>query len=126
MRYDEAMIANIAAVVNSQHAGQQTRPSTLSPGQFSRPGGATRFLNDEARWRAVLERDAGHDGRFYYAVSSTGVYCLPSCPSRRPRRGGVRFFETAAEAEKAGFRACFRCRPLERNRQVVLIERLCR
>jgi AraC family transcriptional regulator of adaptative response/methylated-DNA-[protein]-cysteine methyltransferase len=98
----------------------------LKPGQTSRPGGTSRFLNDDARWRAVLERDAGQDGRFYYAVSSTGVYCLPSCPSRRPRRGNVRFFENAAEAERAGFRACFRCRPLEKDRQVTLIEQLCR
>jgi AraC family transcriptional regulator of adaptative response/methylated-DNA-[protein]-cysteine methyltransferase len=66
---------------------------------------------DNAAWRAVLERDAGADGRFVYAVRSTGVYCRPSCPSRRPRREGVTFFTTPDEAEGAGFRACRRCRP---------------
>jgi AraC family transcriptional regulator of adaptative response/methylated-DNA-[protein]-cysteine methyltransferase len=66
---------------------------------------------DDAAWRAVEGRDAGADGRFVYAVRSTGVYCRPSCPSRRPRREGVSFFATPDEAERAGFRACRRCRP---------------
>jgi AraC family transcriptional regulator of adaptative response/methylated-DNA-[protein]-cysteine methyltransferase len=66
---------------------------------------------DDAMWRAVLARDAACDGRFFYAVLTTGVYCRPSCPSRRPLRRNVRFFENAAEAERAGFRACLRCRP---------------
>ena len=65
----------------------------------------------EARWRAVLARDRRSDDRFVYAVSSTGVYCRPSCPSRRPRREVVSFFETFADAERAGFRACKRCAP---------------
>ncbi|MEW6613763.1 MAG: Ada metal-binding domain-containing protein, partial [Pseudomonadota bacterium] len=49
------------------------------------------FATDEARWAAVLRRDPGADGLFYYAVRSTGVYCRPSCPARRPRRENVRF-----------------------------------
>ena len=68
------------------------------------------FGNDN-RWRAVLARDASQDGTFVFAVSSTGVYCRPSCPSRRPRRENVTFFNKPDEAEKAGFRACLRCRP---------------
>jgi AraC family transcriptional regulator of adaptative response/methylated-DNA-[protein]-cysteine methyltransferase len=68
-------------------------------------------LNDGERWAAVAGRDATQDGRFVYAVATTGVYCKPSCASRRPLRRNVRFFATPAEAESAGFRACKRCRP---------------
>jgi AraC family transcriptional regulator of adaptative response/methylated-DNA-[protein]-cysteine methyltransferase len=68
-------------------------------------------VNQDARWQAVLDRDANQDGRFVFAVSSTGVYCRPSCPARRPRRENVRFFGKTLDAEKAGFRACLRCRP---------------
>jgi AraC family transcriptional regulator, regulatory protein of adaptative response / methylated-DNA-[protein]-cysteine methyltransferase len=62
-------------------------------------------------WQAVEARDATQDGQFVFAVSSTGVYCRPSCPSRRPRRENVSFFQRVEEAEKAGYRACLRCRP---------------
>lgn len=64
-------------------------------------------------WRAMMARDRQADGRFVYAVRSTGIYCRPSCPSRKPRRDRVEFFETPAVAEHAGFRACRRCRPLD-------------
>ncbi|HUD23594.1 MAG TPA: methylated-DNA--[protein]-cysteine S-methyltransferase [Acidobacteriaceae bacterium] len=63
------------------------------------------------QWQQVLARDASADGQFFYAVQSTGIYCRPSCPSRRPARRNVRFFSTAAAAELAGFRACKRCQP---------------
>jgi AraC family transcriptional regulator of adaptative response/methylated-DNA-[protein]-cysteine methyltransferase len=63
----------------------------------------------ETAWTAVLQRDPLSDGRFVYGVSSTGVYCRPSCPSRRPRRDRVSFFPGAREAEAAGYRACLRC-----------------
>ncbi len=66
---------------------------------------------DDSRWTAVLERDEASDGRFVYAVASTGIYCRPSCPSRRPRRNQVRFFSTPDAAETEGFRACRRCEP---------------
>ena len=66
-----------------------------------------------ARWGAVAARDRAADGQFVYAVQSTGIYCRPSCPSRRPRRARVAFFTTPAEAEQAGFRACRRCHPEE-------------
>jgi AraC family transcriptional regulator of adaptative response/methylated-DNA-[protein]-cysteine methyltransferase len=65
----------------------------------------------DAAWRQVLARDASADGRLVYAVSSTGIYCRPSCPSRRPARANVRFFASCEEAESAGFRACLRCEP---------------
>jgi AraC family transcriptional regulator, regulatory protein of adaptative response / methylated-DNA-[protein]-cysteine methyltransferase len=60
-------------------------------------------------WQAVLAHDRGFDDRFVYAVRSTGVYCRPSCPSRRPRREQVVFYPDAAGAEQAGFRPCRRC-----------------
>jgi AraC family transcriptional regulator of adaptative response/methylated-DNA-[protein]-cysteine methyltransferase len=63
------------------------------------------------RWRIVLARDRRFDGTFVYAVRSTGIYCRPSCPSRRPRRNLVEFFPIPEAAETAGFRACRRCRP---------------
>jgi AraC family transcriptional regulator, regulatory protein of adaptative response / methylated-DNA-[protein]-cysteine methyltransferase len=66
---------------------------------------------DDPRWDAVVERNRAHDGEFVFAVSSTGVYCRPSCPARRPRRENVTFFLRPAQAEQAGYRACLRCRP---------------
>lgn len=65
----------------------------------------------DARWGAVLRRDPDADGRFVYAVQSTGVYCRPSCPSRRPRRDRVAFYDTPETARVAGYRACRRCAP---------------
>jgi AraC family transcriptional regulator of adaptative response/methylated-DNA-[protein]-cysteine methyltransferase len=62
-------------------------------------------------WNSVVARDRTADGAFVYAVSSTGVYCRPSCPSRRPRREHVAFFDSTDAARRAGFRACKRCRP---------------
>jgi len=64
-----------------------------------------------ARWRAVCARDAAADSRFVYAVQTTGVFCRPSCPSRRPLERNVIYFETGAAAERAGFRPCRRCHP---------------
>ncbi|HSQ29511.1 MAG TPA: bifunctional DNA-binding transcriptional regulator/O6-methylguanine-DNA methyltransferase Ada [Gemmatimonadaceae bacterium] len=72
--------------------------------------GSTHFSASQA-WRAVERRDHGSDGAFVYAVRSTGIYCKPSCPSRRPSRANVRFFLTNSDAERAGYRACLRCRP---------------
>jgi AraC family transcriptional regulator of adaptative response/methylated-DNA-[protein]-cysteine methyltransferase len=68
-------------------------------------------MNDETRWRAVVERDSGFDGAIFYGVLSTGIYCKPSCPSRRAARQQVVFFDTHGDAESAGFRPCLRCRP---------------
>jgi AraC family transcriptional regulator of adaptative response/methylated-DNA-[protein]-cysteine methyltransferase len=65
----------------------------------------------ERAWTAVLARDGRYDGRFVYAVRTTGVYCRPSCGSRRPRRGNVLFFPEPSAAEAGGFRPCRRCRP---------------
>ena len=67
--------------------------------------------SSENRWAAVLARDTRADGSFVYAVSSTGIYCKPSCASRRPHRDRVVFFESPADAVRAGYRACRRCGP---------------
>ena len=69
------------------------------------------MLEFETCYRAVSSRDDRFDGTFYTAVTSTGIYCRPSCPARTPSRRNVRFYRTAAEAQVAGFRACRRCRP---------------
>lgn len=86
-------------------------------------------LNDEQLWQAVVSKDARFDGQFVFAVTSTGVYCRPSCPSRRAHRERVKFFELPAAAEQAGFRACLRCQP-QRARildpQIELVQRVCR
>ncbi|HEU5303126.1 MAG TPA: Ada metal-binding domain-containing protein, partial [Gemmatimonadales bacterium] len=71
----------------------------------------TPFSGDESRWQAVLERDTSQDGSFVYGVSTTRIYCRPSCPSRRPLRARVTFYPTPDAAEAAGYRACLRCRP---------------
>ncbi|MGS5088335.1 AlkA N-terminal domain-containing protein [Hydrogenophaga sp. A37] len=72
---------------------------------------STTALDDEARYRALCAHDARFDGRFFTAVTSTGIYCRPICRVRTPRRENCRFFEHATQAEQAGFRPCLRCRP---------------
>jgi AraC family transcriptional regulator of adaptative response/methylated-DNA-[protein]-cysteine methyltransferase len=86
-------------------------------------------MGKEGRWKAVLERDNRFDGAFVYGVHSTGIYCRPSCPARRPRQDQVSFFRMPEAAKQAGFRPCRRCRPdeaLHQNPQVNRIQRLCR
>jgi AraC family transcriptional regulator of adaptative response/methylated-DNA-[protein]-cysteine methyltransferase len=67
----------------------------------------------DPRWQAVAARDRSFDGQFYYAVSTTGVYCRPTCPARVAKPGNVIFYATREEAEQAGFRPCKRCKPNE-------------
>ena len=75
---------------------------------------------DAELWNAVVSRDTSGTGDFFYAVKTTGVYCRPTCASRRPLRKNVEFFATTAEARAQGYRACKRCRPDEgaENRSV--------
>jgi AraC family transcriptional regulator, regulatory protein of adaptative response / methylated-DNA-[protein]-cysteine methyltransferase len=83
----------------------------------------------DPRWASVLTRDRAADGQFVYAVRTTGVYCRPSCASRTARPENVEFHATAADAERAGFRACKRCRPdqaMADNGHVALVTSLCR
>ena len=80
----------------------------------------------DAMWDAVLRRDGRHDGCFVYAVRSTGVYCRPSCPARRPRRDRVVFYAGPREAEQAGYRACLRCRPGGPSADAAMAAQVCR
>ncbi|MEA2735849.1 MAG: AraC family transcriptional regulator, partial [Humisphaera sp.] len=73
------------------------------------------FTTAEDRWQAVQSRDLDADGKFVYSVKTTGVYCRPSCAARRARRENVEFHRTPADAERAGFRACKRCKPADPN-----------
>jgi AraC family transcriptional regulator of adaptative response/methylated-DNA-[protein]-cysteine methyltransferase len=68
-------------------------------------------IEDDPRWAAVVARDREADGRFYYSVATTGVYCRPSCGARLPKPANVRFHASRDEAERAGFRPCKRCKP---------------
>ena len=69
------------------------------------------MLDIESCFRAVRSRDPRFDGVFFIGVTSTGIYCRPSCPARPAKRENIRFYRSAAEAQAAGFRACRRCRP---------------
>jgi len=94
----------------SMPAAQTNSRKPASP-QPRHSGPRIAKLNDDQRWNAVAARDSGHDGEFVFAVATTGVYCRPSCAARRPRRENVTFYARPEQAEKAGFRACLRCRP---------------
>lgn len=85
----------------------QTENTTVSPRQKLTAGTTA----SDWRWEAVARRDRRADGQFVYGVTSTGIFCRPSCPSRRPHPDRVRFFVTADAAARAGFRACKRCQP---------------
>ncbi len=81
-------------------------------------------MQDTKRWTAVLSREEDLHDRFFYAVKSTKIYCRPGCPSRRPNRENVIFFDAASEAEQAGFRPCLRCKPTQANPEIA--QRVCR
>jgi AraC family transcriptional regulator, regulatory protein of adaptative response / methylated-DNA-[protein]-cysteine methyltransferase len=90
--------------------------------------GSAVLTNDDRRWQAIRDRDDSSDGAFVYAVRTTGVYCRPSCPSRRSKRENTVFYATTAEARAAGFRACLRCKPTETSaseRTAQLLRRAC-
>jgi AraC family transcriptional regulator of adaptative response/methylated-DNA-[protein]-cysteine methyltransferase len=81
---------------------------------------ATVGLNESEAWAAVVARDARRDRDFVCAVATTGVYCRPSCPSRRPLRKNVTFYAGPDQAEAAGYRACLRCRPRDEKKPIEL------
>src|SRR5579863_7312962 len=114
------MTTNAIVATESLQIMPSPRPITSQPLRTN--------TGDEPRWKAVLARDSGQDGKFVFAVSSTGVYCRPSCPARRPRRENVAFFQHPEEAEQAGYRACLRCKPkaLSGNEQVDTVKAICR
>jgi AraC family transcriptional regulator of adaptative response/methylated-DNA-[protein]-cysteine methyltransferase len=86
------------------------------------------LFHDDELWQAVTSKDKRYDGQFVFAVSSTQIYCRPSCPSRRPHRERVSFFSLPEAAEQAGFRACLRCQP-KRARvldpQIEMVQKIC-
>ena len=86
-------------------------------------------MNDDDRWSAFMGRDAAFDGAFVAAVTSTGIYCRPSCPARRPRPENVRFYDLPERAESEGFRACLRCHPRDATApdpRLEAVRRVCR
>ncbi|GLV58037.1 bifunctional transcriptional activator/DNA repair enzyme protein Ada [Dictyobacter sp. S3.2.2.5] len=89
----------------------------------------TTIQKEEERWQAVIERDNHADGTFVYGVRSTGIYCKPSCSSRKPLRANVLFFSGTQAAEEAGYRPCLRCRPQGQAAQDTtneeIIQRMC-
>jgi AraC family transcriptional regulator, regulatory protein of adaptative response / methylated-DNA-[protein]-cysteine methyltransferase len=90
---------------------------------------SAQFDTDDERWDAVRRRNPAADGAFCYSVTTTGIYCRPSCPARLPRREHAAFYATCADAERAGFRACKRCRPNESSlaeRHRAAVEKICR
>lgn len=102
--------------------GRRTEPAAT-------PRTAPRFRRDADRWAALVHRDSRADDIFFYSVRTTGVYCRPSCAARLARRENVRFHDTSAEAERAGFRPCRRCRPNEPSlsiRRARIVARACR
>lgn len=86
-----------------------------------------RLASEDDLFTALIERDARADGRVFYTITSTGIYCRPVCPARKPLRKNVRFFLSTEAAERAGFRACKRCHPtsIVRDPAMDLIERAC-
>ncbi len=86
------------------HCGDVTQTLTA-------PADGVAALDDERRYQAAVSKDPRFDGVFFIAVTSTGIYCRPSCPAITPKRANMRFHRSAAAAQEAGFRACKRCRP---------------
>jgi AraC family transcriptional regulator of adaptative response/methylated-DNA-[protein]-cysteine methyltransferase len=87
------------------------------------------YLTDQERWGAVVRRDKNADDAFVYCVKTTGVYCRPSCPARLARRRNVAFHPTPKDAERAGFRACKRCKPSDPSapgEQAAIVARACK
>src|SRR6266571_743634 len=88
--------------------------------------GTPNFNQDADRWQALAGRDRAADGSFYYSVATTGVYCRPSCGARLARRENVAFHGTTEAAERAGFRACKRCKPDQADHQAAAVAEACR
>lgn len=111
---------------STRRADELHRPQLMARSPQPPAEGAT--LRDP-RWPRLVARDPEADGSFYYSVETTGVYCRPSCGARTPRPENVRFHATAAEAERAGFRACRRCKPNQpppAEREAAQVAEMCR
>lgn len=87
------------------------------------------FIDENTFWQAVIDRDHNADGSFVYSVSTTGIYCRPSCPSRLPKRTNVSYHLTPTDAEEEGYRPCQRCEPKQlskREKNVEMVTKACR
>jgi AraC family transcriptional regulator, regulatory protein of adaptative response / methylated-DNA-[protein]-cysteine methyltransferase len=93
--------------------------------EINKPDDENGTTKSHQYWQAVLDRDQRYDGVFVYGVQSTGIYCRPTCPSRRPRREQVQFFATGETAKSAGYRACKRCQPDDVQEQLQLVQGIC-
>jgi AraC family transcriptional regulator, regulatory protein of adaptative response / methylated-DNA-[protein]-cysteine methyltransferase len=105
------------------------RKTPRRPSQLKAQAASADVLREDPRWQAVVNRDRSQDGRFFYSVATTGVYCRPSCGARLAKPQNVAFHETTNDAERAGFRACKRCRPADFPSlpdNVTLITAVCR
>jgi AraC family transcriptional regulator, regulatory protein of adaptative response / methylated-DNA-[protein]-cysteine methyltransferase len=91
--------------------------ATLSPARTSKAVNDAAPISDDEAWAAFERRDRAWDGRIFGGVKTTGIYCRPSCPARRPKRENVEFFRTVAEAQAGGYRSCLRCLPDEVSRE---------
>src|SRR5271156_5805712 len=125
------MTTNAILATESLQAMPHRQPKTAVASSASAPAASPRDGSKRSNnelWKAVLARDAARDGEFVFAVSSTGVYCRPSCAARRPRRENVKFFQGPEQAEHAGYRACLRCRPrsISANSQADSVKATCR
>src|SRR6202142_2549344 len=111
-----AILSNEAAMTQPLETAAGEKPADFSVKTTPRRG------------QAVIDRDGSLDGTFVFCVSSTGIFCRPSCPAKRPRRENVNFFDDARQAEQAGYRACLRCRPkaMDGNPQSALVRAMCR
>lgn len=99
------------------------KPRDVAAGRGAYIGIMTQQLaiDADSAWAAFERRDRAYDGRFVGAVTSTGIYCKPSCPARHPKRENVLFYRDGAEARVAGFRACLRCKPDEVGRDRIAV-----
>jgi AraC family transcriptional regulator of adaptative response/methylated-DNA-[protein]-cysteine methyltransferase len=115
------------AILSEEETMKRTPPPTAVP-KAAEVAVQIAVQIDARRWQAVLDRDGSLDGTFVFGVSSTGIFCRPSCPAKRPRRDNVSFFDHALQAEQAGYRACLRCRPkaVDGNPQSALVRSICR
>lgn len=120
-----------AATVTAAPAAARAPAAAPSPRRRREPQTAValaepRPVSEPQAWTAIATRDASYDDAFVYAVTTTGVYCRPSCPSRRPLRENTRLFARPLEAERAGFRACRRCTPAARQEMgLTVVRALC-
>src|SRR6185436_10972939 len=95
----------------------------LDTGNRSAPVNDRHTITSDEAWAAFERRDRSWDGQLVGGVKTTGIYCRPSCPARRPKRDNVEFFPDGAAARAAGYRACLRCEPDDVNREEIALEK---